>query len=300
MKKKKEYLRLDARKGKKAGRRSGKEIERAKRRRRIREKLERKLVESERERKRAEEIEKHGSLKVREIETIEGRERIAPEKAGEEFRPLSKPFDSGEFFIGLALEDVELIEKSHRLGTGQIEKRLRKLIERGGGIALAEAKLRTVEEEVFELMEAYGISEREVMQEIEKKGIERIALESESLLGLVEIDRKVTKELLYKPGSKERFLPYFERERERIKDIAEQIAIHRIAFDAALVYAFIAMKGKAELVEAMDALGLEKERVKACAGILKAQGLIEERKLESGSILLLKRKVKHKKRKRKR
>jgi len=262
----KEYLKL----GKRA-----KGQGQSKRRRKIKRKLEEKLVESEFERREIKEKARHGSLKVREIETLDGTEM--PGAVSEEFRPRPEPFEPGEFFILVNPEELKRIEES--LASAYPKSReLLAAIEKDAGIELFEAQIRTIEEEVGELLEAYGIDSKPIRKRAEEKGAKRLGAETEKLLDLIELDRKLSKELLYKPGKPDPGLPYFERQKERVIEIAEHAEAHFLIFDAALAYAFVAIAGKTSIEVLGENLGFGKERAKACVEVLKKQGLVKAKK----------------------
>ena len=265
---KKEYLKLG-----KTGK--GKTPGRAERRRKIKRKIEEKLVESEFKRRETRERKRHGSLLVKEIETIDGRERLAAGIEGSGAGP--ELFGREAFPARISPEELALIEKS-LAGSYPKSRELLAAIEKDAGIELFEAQMRTIEEEATELVEAYGIDGRRLRERIEKSAVKKLGAEAGTLLDLVELDRKLSKELLYKPASPDPGLPYFERQKERITEIAEQAETHFLIFDAALAYAFIAISGKTSPVQLGERLGMEKSRVKACVSLLKEQGLIEARK----------------------
>lgn len=272
--------------------------ERRKRRLKIRKKLEKKLIESEKKRKKKEELEKHGVLKVKEIETIEGREQIRVKEKPidtrkfrlEEFRPRSEPFDRSEFYIRAPSRDLALMGRSlwaRARAKRRPSQRLRELIRERSGRELSEARLRTVEERISELMQRYGLNERDIEKDLEKLDTHRLLQDFDKLINLVELERKTKKEIMYAPELIETGIPHFERQKERIKAIAKEIKKHRIITDADRVYAYVKKKGRTKSKEIAKELGIQKKKVEEYAEILAANNLIEVKYPPIGGLMLV-------------
>jgi len=258
---------------------SRKEKERAKRRKRIRAKLDSLLLESEKNRKKAKEAKKHGLLRVQEIETIEGKKKLKTEKN----TTASKPIKPTEFYITIVPGEIALIEKSRRMKPGKIVRALRKAIEKNNSLELLETKLRAVEEQLNELLKAYDVKKSEL----------KMPNWNRPAISLTELDRRITKELAYKPLKEELSKQNFESMRQRAIEIGEQAMLHRAFFEAARIYEFIQAKGIADLTETTSTLNLEIKTVKECSELLRKRGLIKIE--EKTGVLLLPKKAKSRK-----
>ncbi len=257
---------------------SRKEKERARRRKKIRAKLERLLLESEKSRKKAKEAKKHGLLRVQEIETLEGKKKLKTEKN----TTTGKPIKPTEFYITIVPDEIALIEKSRRMKPGKIVRALRKTIEKNNSLELLEAKLRAVEEQLNELLRAYDVQKSEL----------KMPSWNHPAVSLTELDRRITKELAYKPVKEELSKQNFESMRQRAIEIGEQTILHRAFFEAARIYTFIQTKGISDLTEISKSLNLETKTVKECSELLKKRGLI---KIEEKTGVLLLKKAKSRK-----
>lgn len=266
-------------------------MEKLKRKKAIRNKLEQKLKEAEMERREQMEREKHGIQRVREVETIEGKKRIVSrnrffiESSLQPKKWAKKPFKASEFFIALNPMDLELLERSREIKITRLTEKLRKTIEKEKGTQFTEQKIKILQGELKELMEAYNINQREIEKKIEKKEIASLRAEIAGLMDLIELERKLRTELFHKPTEEELHTPNFEHQKERIIDLAIQVKLHKIILDTAIVFAFIETRKKTNLKEIKNALEMKKESAKACTELLKAEGFIQQQTVEDKQFL---------------
>jgi len=236
------------------------------RRKQIRVKLEKKLVDSERKKKHALESELHGITRVSKIDTLSGEHELNEVKP-EFLVESNKPIADFDFFIYFQPGELKRIEESRKNGAGKNSRAVRKLVLKQNNIFLNEAKLIAVEEQLRELLDAFMVS----FDELQGGRIFQP-------LSLTELDKRVTKEVYYKPISVDRGLPNFEIPRTRAIDLAEHVALHRLFFDSAAVFALASIEENSSPEKLALELGLSIKRTQECIEFLKKQGLIESGK----------------------
>ncbi len=247
---------------------------RAKRRKKIREKLDKHLADKVRAHELKEERELHG-VKTREIHTIEGKEKTAQAEALMEetdFFQREEPFGQGMFFLEVDEDgrpSTYLAHKAPKQGA------LINAVKHDFGLHETEIKLLSLEEQALELARVYGIASLQSGESIEKK-VETMEREVETMLDLIELEKKIKKELFYINNVPERGTPNFERQAERAHDLTRQLALHKMAFHSALIYAFISDNPNCSAPELSKKLSLEAGTINSCLYLLKKKKLVKE------------------------
>jgi len=249
---------------------------RAKRRKKIRAKLDRHLADKVRSHELKEERELHG-VKAREVRTIEGKEKTAQAVALMEeidFSPKKEPFAPDAFFLEVDEDGRPPTYSSHDAPTPGA---LINAIEHDSGLHETEIKLLSIEEQALELARAYGIASLQLGESIEVK-VEAMEQEVETMLDLIDLEKKIKKELFYINDLPEPGTPNFERQAERIHDLTKQLALHKMAFHSALIYAFISANPKCSAEGIAKKLSIEDHTIDSCISLLKKKKLVKESK----------------------
>jgi len=101
---------------------------------------------------------------------------------------------------------------------------LKELVEQGFNGEFKEEKIGDIERLALVLIKKFRISEDDVEKKLSKRG-------KREAMPLIELERKVKKEILYAPVNALLGVPSFERDRERALDLVAEVREHRIEFE---------------------------------------------------------------------
>jgi len=247
---------------------------RAGRRKKIRARLDKDLADKVRSHELKEDRETYG-VKIHAIHTIEGKEKLAQAEAlmdEIDFSPKEEPFAPEVFFLEVDKEgrpSTHIVHKAPKQGA------LITAVEHDSGLHETEIRLSSLEEQALELAQAYGIASLQLGESIERK-VETMEKEVETMLDLIDLEKKIKKELFYINDVPEPGTPNFERQAERISDLTRQLALHKMAFHSALIYAFIFANPNCSAEGIAKKLSLEDHTISTCISLLKNKKLVKE------------------------
>ncbi len=114
--------------------------------------------------------------------------------------------------------------KTKKIKRKKLSLVLRKLVEQAFNGEFKEEKIEDIERLALMLMKRFNISEQDIQKQLKKS-------KRKEPLELIELERKIKKELLYAPLTILQGVPSFERDRERALDLVVEVRMHRIKFE---------------------------------------------------------------------